>query len=69
LPKLQIKKAPVWKNANFDDGLYDITTFGQVWINISQIEVLLWYWQVMAKQHSPVKPSRKNRYLVVIACL
>jgi len=38
-------------------------------LNISQIEILLWYWQVMAKQHSPVKPSRKNQYLVVIASL
>ena len=26
------KKATVWKSANFDGGLYDITTFGQVWI-------------------------------------
>jgi hypothetical protein len=27
-----IKKAPVWKSTNFDAGLYDITTFGRVWI-------------------------------------
>ena len=26
------KKATVWKSANFDGGLYDITAFGQVWI-------------------------------------